>query len=217
MQHQLQQQQQQRQQTAVEAGLQDLQDAFKQLWKLPWENQRKELFWRLALDGLPTAERMHTGEPCQCGEAVAPGRQHHFWECPVAVSVRQELQAQLAPGAAELQCADLWLVRPVPSVHYGVWKVVCLAAMNAMDAGRRTLRKLDGAQQVSEAARAAPVVVPVLVAQRVAVAHFWALLQDFCVLASVPKRWFSWLDVDHPFLSRASPAAFALTVNRAST
>jgi hypothetical protein len=69
---------------------------FKRLWRLPWDNQRKELFWRLSLDGLPTAARMHLlGEPCACG-ALAPCRRHHFWDCAVAQAVLTELHRGLA-------------------------------------------------------------------------------------------------------------------------
>ena len=83
-----------------------------------------------------------------------PGRRHHFWECPVAQAVVGIMQQQLVgwmPGALQphhvlcMRCPE-----PVPSaggapgpaVHKGVWRVVCLAAINAMDSGRRAANKL---------------------------------------------------------------------------
>jgi hypothetical protein len=57
------------------------------LWRLPWDNCRKELFRRLTVDGKPTLARMHAvGGSCTCG-LVAPGTLHHYWQCPVAQGV----------------------------------------------------------------------------------------------------------------------------------
>ena len=116
------------------------------LWRLPWENGRKEVFWRLVYDALPTAARMHRDGPCLCGASgPRPDRHHHFWACPVACAVVATVHAALtaaAPADAPpppLVPADIWLARPPPGVRAGAWGVVCLAAVEAMDRGRRSL------------------------------------------------------------------------------
>lgn len=125
------------------AALPELQAALRRLWRLPWENGRKEAFWRLVYDAHPTAARLHRDAPCACGAAdTRPGRHHHFWSCPVATAVVADIQAALAqrtPAAppAPLAPASVWLARAPPGVHAGVWGVVCLAAVEAMDVGRR--------------------------------------------------------------------------------
>jgi hypothetical protein len=117
-----------------------------QLWHLPWENGRKEVFWRLAYDALPTAARMHRDQPCECGSGPRPDRHHHFWACPVAQAVVAAVQAALAAAApppaeqpAPLLPANIWLARAPPGLDARVWGVVCLAAVEAMNRGRRSL------------------------------------------------------------------------------
>ena len=126
--------------------LAELQSALARLWRLPWENGRKEVFWRLVYDALPTAAHMHRDEPCLCGASgPRPDRHHHFWACPVACAVVAAVHAALtaaAPADAPpppLVPADIWLARPPPGVRAGAWGVVCLAAVEAMDRGRRCL------------------------------------------------------------------------------
>ena len=88
---------------------------------------------------------------CVCGPVVGgpPGRRHHFWDCSVAQAVVAQLQQQLIgwyPGALQPQDV-LCMVCPGAGVtgarplHEGVWRVVCLAAINAMDAGRTAANK----------------------------------------------------------------------------
>lgn len=135
--------------------------AQKSLWRLRWDNHFKEVFWRLVFNGLATAERMHMqGVGCVCGPVVGgqPGRRHHFWECPVAQAVVGIMQQQLVGWmSGALQPHHVLCMRcpepvpsaggaPGPAVHKGVWRVVCLAAINAMDSGRRAANKL-GMQQ----------------------------------------------------------------------
>jgi hypothetical protein len=118
----------------------------RRLWRLPWENGRKEVFWRLAYDALPTAARLHRDQPRECGAGPRPDRHHHFWACPVAQAVVAAVQAELAAAApppagqpAPLVPANIWLARTPPGLDAGVWGVVCLAAVEAMDRGRRSL------------------------------------------------------------------------------
>ena len=135
---------------AFGTALGDLRSTLKRLWRLPWENCRKEPFWRLIYDAFPTAARMHLPDPCICGGAPAD-RQHHFWDCPVARSVVGAISAALhgQPAATAAAAAggappalpqrSIWLAAPPPAVHEGVWSVVCLAAVEAMDHGRRRM------------------------------------------------------------------------------
>jgi hypothetical protein len=127
--------------------LTELHRALRRLWRLPWENGRKETFWRLVYDALPTAARLHSDQPCPCGApAQRPGRQHHFWECPIARGVVSQLEAAMAatalataPPPAPLTLAHIWLARPPPGLHADLWGVVCLAAVEAMAHGMRRL------------------------------------------------------------------------------
>lgn len=128
-------------------GVGCLRHAQRHLWSLKWDNHYKEIFWRLPLNGLCTAARIHdTDAVCVCGSSV-PGRRHHYWECPIAQGVVQSILDNL-PAAwcsrpetrPPLLAKHLWLMQPPPGprrMHPGVWKVVCLAALNAMDVGRR--------------------------------------------------------------------------------
>jgi hypothetical protein len=131
---------------APSSPLAELLAALSRLWRLPWENGRKEAFWRLVYNALPTAERLHRDQPCHCGAAEQrPGRQHHFWACPVARSVVGQIEAARAvaaapaPPPAPIGQEHLWLARPPSGMHDGVWGVVCLAAVEAMAHGMRRL------------------------------------------------------------------------------
>jgi hypothetical protein len=116
--------------------------AYKRLWRLNWENRYKEVFWRLPLDGVPIyGMARYTGGsplPCWCG-APGVGRDHCFWACPVAACVRRTASRALPAGSLATR-ANCWLCQP-PSLmqHQGVWDVAALAALTAMDAGRRRL------------------------------------------------------------------------------
>jgi hypothetical protein len=69
-------------------------------------------------------------------------RQHTFWGCPVAQAVVAAVLSALPAGVQpRFLCAHLWLCSPpapeVINVH--VWRVVCLAALSAMEYGRRVM------------------------------------------------------------------------------
>ena len=132
--------------------------AQRQLWRVRWDNHYKEVYWRLVLDGLACGERLHqdVGE-CVCGPSpsgLPAGRHHHYWDCPVAQSVVEALKQQLFGGwccGALRPYHVLLMERPrgvstACTLHKGVWQVVCLAAINAMDLGRRAACQL-GVQQ----------------------------------------------------------------------
>lgn len=87
-----------------------------------------------------------------CGVAC-PGRVHHYWDCPVAVAVMESVLSELPAawctrpvGRPPLTMRHVWLMqRPAgpKKLHCGVWRVVCLAALNAMDVGRKHATKLS--------------------------------------------------------------------------
>lgn len=87
-----------------------------------------------------------------CG-AACPGRVHHFWDCPVAVAVVDSVLTALpaawctrVAGRPPLTMRHVWLMqRPAgpKKLHSGVWRVVCLAALTAMDVGRLQANKLN--------------------------------------------------------------------------
>jgi hypothetical protein len=79
----------------------------------------------------------------------------------------------------------------------GVWGVVCLASIAAMDSGRRLM-----VSQPMEPDSQLPPAGPGLatVAGRHAVARLWDLLQDFCTLGAAPASWRAAVSAQHPFL-----------------
>ena len=125
------------------------------LWKLPWENERKETFWRLAINGVPAAgghDIAPTG-PCPCGWHGPPSGEdqphramqqqiHVFWSCPIAAAVRESVSSALPPET-QLPCSALWLLQAPSGIHNEVWSVACAAAVEAMNWGRRYLWALS--------------------------------------------------------------------------
>lgn len=207
--------------TATPDALAQFQSFLQQLWKLSWDNKRKEVMWRLLHNGFPTAARMggRIDMPCACGAAV-PDWLHHFWHCPVAQAVIQVLQSQLPQGAVQLQpCNVLLGGLPHAAVHSGVWKVVVLAALNAMEKCRGVLTTWHLKQVRGE-------VLPqhvhtsgqrLQVASKLAVSTFWDMLQDFVSLRLVPQPWLMQVGFQHPFLAVhvAGNGDLALRVHRA--
>ena len=106
-----------------------------QLWRLPWHNQHKEVDWRITLDALPTAARLHYVDPCICGEPI-PKWFHHFWSCPVAAGLLAVLSNHLASrGMLPILLLHLHVLLAQPPssrLHVGIWRVVCLAAVCAL-------------------------------------------------------------------------------------
>jgi hypothetical protein len=117
------------------------------MWQLPWDGRNKEVFWRLPLDGVAlygSARLMQAGAPptpCWCG-AGHVGREHCFWDCPVAGAVRASVVAALAAfkqPPPRVQRTHIWLAQPPSGVHDGAWQVVAMAALSAVEVGRRRL------------------------------------------------------------------------------
>jgi hypothetical protein len=154
---------------------------FAGMWRVRWDNPRKEVLWRLVYDALPTVERLHLPgvHCCQCGVA-SPGREHHFWDCPVAQAVRDQLQRALPAGLAAVYREQLWLALAPGGVRLQVWRVVVLAALGAMERGRKMLYSWRLAvSPVAPNPAALPLDMQLQVAQRAAVVGFWDNLQDF--------------------------------------
>lgn len=174
----------------------------KRLWKLPVENYQKEVVWRLVLDGLPTIARLHSQSTCPCGTAQGPdaGREHVYFECaaiqPILHSIMIQLQGEweLPPQQQPIQKHHVWLaVRPTAALHQGIWDVVCLSALSAMEGSRKGLfvRTQAGAQPGPAMANS--------VGAR-ACAQFWANLATFCGYNLAPKAWREAVPNTHPFL-----------------
>ena len=184
------------------------------LWGVRWDNQIKEPFWRLVYDAHPTPHRLHeAGRPCQCGAGLGgaaplPGRDHSFWACPVAVAERAELQRALPAVAPLLTQAQLWLARAPAGVHQGVWFVVVLAAVRAMNKGRAALTGWRLAQGVvAPHPTAMPAAQQVEVAARVAVGFFWDGLQDYVGGGGWADCWGpASVQAPHPFIQRVGGA-----------
>ena len=183
---------------SVDAAVVRLQRTFRLLWqRVKWEPQHKEVFWRLAVDGVAMPGSSHLPhvprEACACGcypgpaGAAEPPRLHHFWTCPLV----QPLVAALEEGCGcGVTRAHVWLcVSPDPArVLSCVWGVVVLAALNAMEWARRYMH----------AHRPYSPALPEAV-RRGVVAKFWALLQDFTGLG-VPRKGWDAVSAGHPFL-----------------
>ena len=156
------------------------------MWRIPWHNKNKEVYWRLALNGLPTAERMAQVERCACGAEGPHGRLHYFFDCPVAQHLIHELQAAL-DSPSPVRAADLLHASWPPICHAGVGQVVTLAATDALWRAVQRGRKA----QTPSRGRPAETAGTTLAARlgRLAVAHFWDRLADFCALQLAPATW----------------------------
>jgi hypothetical protein len=173
----------------------------EQLWKLPMCNSVKEVYWRLTMVGVSGAgghNIVHKG-PCVCGHLPptpdypeeyrirgALQHAHHFWDCPVAMAVLTEVRAGLHPHVTHLHRSHMWLcIPPCPAVCLAVWRVVCLAAVAAMNEGRKHMWK----HHISVAARTlATRRAAVLDAKRAAGRAFWCHLADFVRALPTARR-----------------------------
>ena len=175
------------------------------VWRgIKWENDRKEVWWRLVVGGIPNNVRMNQPlVPCFCGRMGQHGRAdrlHHFWECPVALAVRDAVESQLPDESIPLTREHFWLLAVPAGVHPAIWPVVSLAALNAMDKGRRQLFRARAL-----AAQGDPAALTPLAVGRRVVAHFWDLLDDFasCVksgaVGKVTDGALLQMPDDHPF------------------
>jgi hypothetical protein len=113
-------------------------------WRLQCDNRVKEALWRLAVDAQPGARVAAWRCPCTAGGPPASaGRLHSHWDCPVAQAVRGQLMTAELPCGPLPQApsrAHVWLLRPPgDKIADGPWALVALAAVAAMEFGRRVL------------------------------------------------------------------------------
>jgi len=190
-----------------EARIRTLFREFNRIWKVAWENPYKETFWKLAVNGIPGAGGLGIvhREPCVCGVGLsaaelragdsAAHRQHAFWDCPVARAIRQQLELNL-PGTLVLPL-NVWLLQGPPGgvVRPVVWRTVALAALQAMEKGRRYLWWHANQEALDPAAS-------IRAARGHAVTAFHLALHDFARLPVPPAR-LGWglVGADHPFLA----------------
>ena len=187
------------------------------LWRrVKWSNNRKVLFWQLTINGLPTAARHGTGGTCYCTSQghLCPDRKHHFWHCPAATSIVEELCRCLGAVVGQLTPEHVWMMAlpdqmlrgqhvaaagavgcSVRRVVREVWMVVCLAALQAMWV---TAKKIMG-PDIRVVLAGQPRGLHAVVCDG-AVAQFWELLHEFAQSARVPGSWRRLLPVDTPFL-----------------
>ncbi|PRW56997.1 ERD4-related membrane [Chlorella sorokiniana] len=171
----------------------------QRLWRLRCDNGLKEPFWLLAHNGLPTAARLQSS--CKCGAAAPGDRLHHYWACPVAAAV---LSSIAAAAGGSIPRRAIWLCRAPAGIYAGVWDLVCLAAVAAMDHGRRTLYALSTGPP-PEAPLSA-------IAGRSARARFWSNLADFIAFDCAPLSWRDHCPTGHPFI-HTHPATSKLVVH----
>lgn len=102
------------------------------------------------------------------------------------------VRSRLPPSLPPLRPSNIWLVQP-PSgsgVLADVWDVVCVAAIAAMDLGRRvaTRAQLSSAEAgvVTTAGAAGATAARAAAAAKT---WFWAALQDMCSSGVVPEAW----------------------------
>jgi hypothetical protein len=110
-----------------------------------------------------------------------------------------QFQGHWSLPAGELQRHHIWLGIPPQGIHQGVWDVVCLAALNAMDAARRTMIR----SQLSTISVTLPTRQLARVGARAAVVAYWKLLANFVGVGALPAAWEHQLlaKPDHPFLT----------------
>lgn len=171
------------------------------LWRVRCDNRVKEPFWRLVHDAIPTAARLHRDDGCHCGAGPPADRLHHFWGCAVARGVIDDISAALG---ATVGRAALWLGRAPPTVCGGVWDLVCLAAVAAMDHGRQLMYALGSGPPPASPLHS--------IAARSARAKFWSFLSDFVALRCAPARWREQCPPGHPFL-HLDPSSGSLTLH----
>jgi hypothetical protein len=193
----------------------------KHAWALPMANPVKEPLWRLAIDSIPGARIPGWQCPCSLHRPPPPSqRLHAFWECPVALAVREQLRAAL--GMAPPRAAVWLLASPTPACCGLAWVAVCLAALDAMEHGRKLLWAVRCSPQWADPGPGAALLLhralpPNLFAAHVrphlvggrdaavasvasqAACRFWHNLQDFARGCPVPPAEWA-VPHGHPFL-----------------
>jgi hypothetical protein len=174
---------------ATQAEALGLRRTFKRVWRSSVDNRLKEVLLRVAGHAIPGCRVPAWACPCAPGVVVgaANSRVHTFWTCPVAVAVRAELERVLQQPVLR---PDVWLLQPpAAGVRPEVWDLVCLAALGAMEHGRKLGWALQAEHQQ-------PLQQPAIAA----VVRFWEIL-DSCISPSLARDLESApLGPVHPFL-----------------
>ena len=177
-------------------------------WRLPCDSSIKEPLWRAAVNCVPGARIPPPRWRCPCspGTPATTGNQHTLWDCQVAQAVRQQLSTAL-PQPVPVTQAAVWLLRtPAPTVQQPVWAVASLAALEAMDFGRRFMwaRTRATAAAATDSGQRADPASTVAAAANTAAARFWLHLADFVYAnPSGPTAWqllAGAMGQGHPFL-----------------
>ena len=180
-------------------------------------NHQKEVLWRLAVNGVAGAgghDCCNSG-PCPCGFTLTTQqrtngqatlhRSHAFWDCPVAQGIIQQLQRGV--GLQPVLRHHVWLlIPPSPAIQRVVWQVVCLAALTAINEGRKALWRAYISAGGHRVAPTGQDTAEVDTATRHAVQRFWEYLVRFATRDQAPISWAA-VGAQHPFLSvdRSSP------------
>ena len=124
--------------------------------------------------------------PCCCGYNNSD-RVHHFWVCPIAQRVVEEVDAELfvfdsnsGREHTPLVRADIWLARPQRGVRLWLWRLVSLIAIAAIDSGRTRASRLQLTREHDDST------VILDKASRSAVARFWSLLAEAATGQTLP-------------------------------
>ena len=168
------------------------------IWRMEVPNTIKEVLWRLSVNAIPGC--LVTPWHCPChGPVHSPpttGRQHSFWDCPVSVAVREQLDHALGSPVRQW---EVWLlISPRPDLRKSIWHLVCLLALDAMEFGRRLLWAASHDHTCLRMPPGSPPTDVTPVVARLAVARFWSSLQDY---VSDQSEGPSGLAPGHPFLS----------------
>ena len=175
-------------------------------WRTACCNKLKEPLWRLAINAIPGSNYHPWRCPCTAQPgAITSSRQHTFWECPVAMAVRHQITSCLGMPNL-LQQQHVWLLQALPGIDHKVWTVVCLAALDAMEYGRKFLwaQHLHPLHQVTHIAAQpyalvhADVLPLVQQIANAAAARFWHNIQDY--VHTCPPGPLLTLRTDHPFI-----------------
>jgi hypothetical protein len=180
-------------------------DMLRRAWSLPWDNKFMEPMWMLVLNGVASPERFgRSVQRCGCNRVAGAGRAHIFHECPASQALYTAIQTELSAvlgSPVTLTRRHVWMAeKPVQALHQGIWDLVCLAAIAAMDRGRAYLfKRVRSGTPPGQTLGAA--------AGRKVVADFFGNLADFCGLNVAPVEWQFQVPVDHPFLTFDSERA----------
>ncbi|KAL6746790.1 hypothetical protein V8C86DRAFT_2931762, partial [Haematococcus lacustris] len=83
-------------------------------WKVPCSNLLKETLWRLSINAIPGSRITPWSCPCDPSHHPRHSRQHSFWSCPIAITIRQQLSLSLG---TQVHQSSLWCLIPPRPPH----------------------------------------------------------------------------------------------------